>query len=335
MLYLIRILLLAASLAPLAAHRSIAQDFDLKTINIVVGASPGGGYDAYSRMLARYYGRYLPGQPTIIVQNMPGAGSMQAVRFLDANAPKDGSIVTAFNPGVILDTLLSPEKVKPKLSEVAWVGSITADLRVCYAWRASGVNSWDDLMKRTVFNIGTQQTGSSSYNNAATLQNLFGAKIKIISGYPGSTEERLAIERGELDGGCGAWSSNPPNWVAENKIAPLVKFAPGPVPNLPDNVPFAGDFLKTEDEKTILYLLTAADALGRPYIVSKAVPAFRLEALRKGFDATLLDPQFIAEADKMQLPLVGPVNGAEAAKLINKLYSAPPALVERVKQILR
>jgi tripartite-type tricarboxylate transporter receptor subunit TctC len=335
MTHLFRLLLVGAALAALAVPRASAQDFDLKTINIVVGASPGGGYDAYSRLLARYYNRYLPGQPTIIVQNMPGAGSLQAVRYLDANAPKDGSVITAFNPGVILDTLLSPEKVRPKLSDVAWIGSITADLRVCYAWRASGVNNWDDLMRRSVFNIGTQQTGSSSYNNAATLQNLFGAKIKIISGYPGSTEERLAIERGELDGGCGAWSSNPPNWIAENKIAPLVKFFPGPIPNLPDNVPFAGNFLKTDDEKTILNLITGADALGRPFIASKAVPVARLEILRKGFDATLRDAQFIAEADKMQLPLVGSVTGAEATRTIERIYSAPPALVERVRQILR
>jgi tripartite-type tricarboxylate transporter receptor subunit TctC len=331
---LVRCLLIAATFATATAQRASAQEFDLKTIILVVGASSGGGYDAYSRMLARYYGRYLPGQPTVIVQNMPGAGSMQAVRYLDATAPKDGSIITAFNPGVILDTLLSPDKVKPKLSEVAWVGSITADLRVCYAWRASGVTNWDDLMKRAVFNIGTQQTGSSSYNNAATLQNLFGAKIKIITGYPGSAEERLAIERGELDGGCGAWSSNPPSWLAENKIVPLVKFTSGPIPNLTDNVPFAGSFLKTEDDKTILDLLTGADVLGRPYVVSKAVPATRLEVLRKGFDATLLDPQFIAEADKMQLPLVGPVTGAEATRIIEKIYAAPPALVERVRQIL-
>lgn len=312
-----------------------AQEFDLKTINIVVGASPGGGYDAYSRLLGRHYSRHLPGQPTIVVQNMPGAGSLKAVQYLDTTAAKDGSVITAFNPGVILQTLLTPEKARPRLTEVAWIGSITADLRACYAWAATGVKTWDDLMKRETFNIGTQQTGSSSYNNAATLRNLFGAKIKIITGYPGSTEERLAIERGELDGGCGAWSSNPPNWIAEKKINPIVKFADGDVPDLPAGVPFAGDLLKSEDDKTILNVLTGADALGRPFIASKAIPPARLAALRKGFDATVRDPQFAAEAAKMKLPLVRPVSGAQAERMVERIYAAPPALVERVKEIVR
>jgi hypothetical protein len=319
----------------LTAGPAAAQTFEFKTINLVVGASSGGGYDAYTRLLARHYGRYLPGQPNMIVQNMPGSGSLKAVLYLDTTAPKDGSVITAFNPGVIVESLVTPEKINLKLSNVAWVGSITADLRVCYAWHRTGVNNWNDLIKRSVFIIGTQQTGSSSYNNAATLKNLFGAKIKIITGYPGSSEERLAIERGELDGGCGAWSSNPPSWLSENKIMPIVKFAPGPIPNLPGNVPFAGDFLKTEDDKTVLKLLTAADALGRPYVASKSVPADRLALLRKGFDAVMKDPQFLAEAQKADLPIVGTLDGVESEKIIGEIYGAPQRLIDRAKETVR
>ncbi|MFN4283793.1 MAG: Bug family tripartite tricarboxylate transporter substrate binding protein [Alphaproteobacteria bacterium] len=323
--------LLAAALAAPAA----AQSPEFKTITMVVGATPGGGYDAYTRLLARSFGKYLPGEPNVIVQNMPGSGSLKAVLHLDANAPKDGSVMTAFNPGVIVESLTAPDKINFKLSDVAWIGSITADLRACYAWHATGVKNWDDLMKRGNFNIGTQQTGSSSYNNAATLKNLFGAKIKIITGYPGSAEERLAIERGELDGGCGAWSSNPPAWLAENKINPIVKFAPGPVPNLPSSVPYAGDLLKNEDDKTVLKLLTSADAVGRPYVASKAVPADRLALLRKAFDSAVKDPQFVADAAKSDLPVVGTLDGASAAKIIDDIYGAPPRLIEKARETVR
>jgi tripartite-type tricarboxylate transporter receptor subunit TctC len=327
--------LLAAGALSLAAASANAQSPEFKTMTFVVGATPGGGYDAYTRLLARSFGKYLPGAPNVIVQNMPGSGSLKAVLYLDANAPKDGSVITAFNPGIIVESLTAPEKIKFKLSDVAWIGSITADLRACYAWHATGVKNWDDLMKRSNFNIGTQQTGSSSYNNAATLKNLYGAKIKIITGYPGSAEERLAIERGELDGGCGAWSSNPPNWLAENKINPIVKFAPGPIPNLPDSVPFAGDLLKSEDDKTVLKLLTSADALGRPYVASKSVPADRIALLRKAFDAAIKDSQFLAEAAKSDLPIVGSRDGATAEKIIGEIYGAPQRLIDKAKETVR
>jgi tripartite-type tricarboxylate transporter receptor subunit TctC len=326
-------LLVACLVCPAAtAH---AQSYEFKMINLVVGATSGGGYDAYTRLLARSYGKYLPGNPTVIVQNLPGIGSLKAVLYLDSTAPKDGSVITAFNPGVIVESLVTPEKINFKLSQVAWVGSITADLRVCYAWHSTGVKNWDDLMNRPNFNIGTQQTGSSSYNNAATLKNLYGAKIKIISGYPGSSEERLAIERGELDGGCGAWSSNPPSWLAENKINPIVKFAAGPIPNLPDHVPFAGDLLTSDDDRTVLKLLTAADVLGRPYIASKSVPADRLALLRKGFDAAIKDPQFIAGAAKADLPIVGSIDGITSERLIGEIYGAPQRLVEKAKETVQ
>ena len=327
--------LLATCVLSLAAASASAQTYEFKTINLVVGATPGGGYDAYTRLLARSYAKHLPGNPTIIVQNMPGSGSLKAVLYLDATAAKDGSVITAFNPGVIVESLVTPEKINFKLSDVAWIGSITADLRVCYAWHATGVKSWADLMKRDVFNIGTQQTGSSSYNNAATLKNLYGAKIKIITGYPGSAEERLAIERGELDGGCGAWSSNPPAWLAENKITPIVKFTPDAIPNLQAGVPYAGDLLKNDDDRTVLKLLTGADQLGRPYVASKSVPADRIASLRKGFDAAIKDPQFVAEAAKADLPIIGSLDGATSEKLIREIYNAPPRLIEKAKETVR
>ena len=305
-----------------------------KSMTIVVGFSPGGGYDAYARVLARHMSPHLPGQPNVIVQNMPGGSSLKAVQYLDINAPKDGSVMTAFNPGLITESLLSPEKIRMKFSDVAWVGSITPDLRACYAWHSTGIKSWPDLVKVGEFHMGAPAAGTSTYINAAILKNLFGVKIRQVTGYPGSAEERLAIERGELDGGCGAWSSNPPNWIIDNKINPIVKFSPGPVPNLPDSVPFVGDLAKTPADRDLLNLLTAADAVGRPYVVSKKVPTDRLPALRKAFGATTRDSGFLAEATKLELP-VDPMDGAEAERLMASFYDAPSSLVDRAREITK
>lgn len=329
--------LVAAALALIApaGAPAVAQSAEnFKSMTIVVGFSPGGGYDAYARVLARHFSPHLPGNPNIIVQNMPGGSSLKAVQYLDINAPKDGSVMTAFNPGLITESLLSPEKIRMKFSDVAWVGSITPDLRACYAWHATGIKTWPDLVKTNEFNMGAPAAGTSTYINAAILKNLFGIKIRQVTGYPGSAEERLAIERGELDGGCGAWSSNPPNWIIDNKINPIVKFSPGPVPNLPDSVPFVGDLAKNAEDKDLLNLLTAADAVGRPYVVSKKVPAARLAALRKAFDATTRDAGFVAEAKKLELP-VDPMDGAQAERLMTTFYEAPPALVARAKEMTK
>jgi tripartite-type tricarboxylate transporter receptor subunit TctC len=323
----------AALLATAAGAAQAATEF--KTMTIVVGFSPGGGYDAYARVLSRHFGRHLPGTPNVVVQNMPGSSSLKAVHFLDANAQKDGTIVTAFNPGLITESLLAPEKIRFKFTDVAWVGSITRDLRACYAWGATGIKTWDDLIKAKEFNIGAPAAGTSTYMNAAVLKNLFGVKFRQVTGYPGSAEERLAIERRELDGGCGAWSSNPPDWIEQKKINPLVSFSPVPIPNMYGNPPFVGDLAKSQDDKDLLNVLIAADAVGRPYVASKQVPAERLAALRKAFDDTMKDSEFLAEAAKMNLPVDGPLPGAEAAKILDSIYAAPPALVARAKTVAK
>jgi hypothetical protein len=307
---------------------------EFKTISIVVGSSAGGGYDTYARILARHIGRHLPGQPNVIVQNMPGASSLKAVQYLDSGAPKDGSVVTAFNPGVINESLLNAEKVRFKFSDVAFLGSITRDLRACYAWAATGIKTFDELKRARQFNMGAPAPGTSSYINEAILKNMFGIAIRQVTGYAGSAQQRMAIERGELDGDCGAWSSVPMDWIANNKVNPLITFTPLPIPNLRPGVPFVGDLAPDAEARSILDILMAADALGRPFIVSKQVPADRLAALRAGFDATLKDAQFLAETARLDLPVVGPIAGPEAERIVASIYSASPALVARTKAIV-
>jgi len=328
-------MLVAAMLSASAAGAQAQSSAELKSLTFVVGSSAGGGYDTYARVLARHIGRHLPpSPPSILVQNMPGASSLKAVQYLDAAAPKDGSVVSAFNPGLITESLLNAEKIRFRFSDVAWIGSITRDLRVCYAWAATGIRSFDDLKRYGRFNMGAPAPGTSSFINAAMLKNLFGVAVRQVTGYPGSAEQRLAIERGELDGDCGAWSSVPPDWISGGKVVPLVKFAPLPIPGLPADVPFIGDLTPSRETKELLAILTAPDALGRPYIASKQVPPERLAALRKAFDDTMRDAQFLAETEKLDLPVTGPIPGREAERIVEAIYAAPAPLVARAQDIV-
>src|SRR3977135_2802887 len=163
------------------------------TLKIVVGSSAGGGYDTYARILARHIGRHIPGQPAVIVQNMPGAAGLKAVQYLDTGAPQDGTVITAFNPGSITESLVDAERIRFKFTGIAWIGSITRDLRVCYAWAATGIKTWDDLKKYKQFNMGAPAQGTSSFVNSAVLKNMFGIAVHHVMGYAGSAEQRLAI----------------------------------------------------------------------------------------------------------------------------------------------
>jgi tripartite-type tricarboxylate transporter receptor subunit TctC len=279
-------------------------------------------------------GRHLPGTPGIIVQNMPGAASLKAIQYLDNGAPTDGSVITAFNPGTITEFLVNPDKQRFRFTEVAWIGSITRDLRACYAWAATGIRTFDDLKTYKQFNMGAPTRGTSSYINSAVLKNMFGIAVRHVMGYAGSAEQRLAIERRELDGDCGAWSSVPPDWIAARKVNPLISFSPEPIPGLPAHVPFAGELATTPEARDVLGILMTTDVLGRPFIASRQVPAARLAALRKAFDATMKDAQFLAEAEKLDLPVAGPVSGLEAEKIIASFYAASPALIARTQAIV-
>ncbi len=318
--------------APTVALAETAGDF--KSLNIIVGFSPGGGYDSYARALSRHMGRYLPGHPHVVVQNMPGGSSLKAVLHLDApSAPKDGSMMTAFNPGLIIDSLLAA-KADVTFDQFAWVGSISQDFRVCYSWAETGIESLADLQKFPQFNIGAPGSGSSNYINAAVLKNILGVKVHHVMGYPGSADERLAIERRELDGGCGSWSSNPPEWIEKKKINPLITFSAEPVPNLDRPVPYAVDLAKNEMDKQVVRLLSSADPLGRPYVVSKHVPAQRLALLRKAFDEAVADPQFIADATMMTLP-ISPISGKASEQRITAIYATSEEIRNRARETVR
>jgi tripartite-type tricarboxylate transporter receptor subunit TctC len=320
---------LALVCAP-AAAQTPPNFYAGKTITIVVGFSAGGGYDQYARLLARHLGHHIPGRPEVIVQNLPGAGSLNAVRQLEATQLKDGTVITTFNPALINDSLMSPEKVKFNFAEAAWIGSMSPDVRVCYMWHTTGVKTWAEMLARREVVLGSTARGTGAYVNGAILQNLFGVRVKNVLGFPGGAEQRIALERGELDADCGSWSSVPPEWINEKKIHPIVTFSPGEVADLPKSVPFIGSFATTQEQKDILEVLTATGDLGRPFIMSKAVPADRIAMVRAAFVATMKDPQFLAEAQRQQLP-IHPTQGEKAGEIIERIYRAPPAIVAKAK----
>jgi tripartite-type tricarboxylate transporter receptor subunit TctC len=328
--------LAALLLAPADAARAadnVASFYKGKTVTIAVGFSAGGGFDIYSRMLARYIGKHIPGAPTVIVSNMPGAASLKAVQSLKA-MPKDGTQIVAFNAGLVSQSLLDPKKVAFRFTDVAFLGSITADIPVCYAWGTTGVKTWDDLMKAKKFNIGATAPGTSSYIDGAVIKNLFHGPLKQITGYPGSDEQKLAMERGELDGSCGSWDSIPDDWISGHKFYPLVRYsksAPDYVKPLP---PFIGDLANAEQKKALTPILAINDWY-RPYIVAKEVPAERIKALRAAFDATMKDSAFLAEAKKGGRNIDSPMTGEEVERSVAEMYATPPDIVEKAAAAIK
>ena len=321
---------LALELQPASA----ADDFFRgRTITIVVGYSVGGGYDQYARALSRHFGGHIPGNPGVLVQNMPGAASLTAVRYLDASAPKDGTVIAMFDPGLITESFAQPDLFKIRFSDYQWIGTMLRDVRICYAWGATGIRTWDDMMKRKEFLIGTTAKGSNAYVNGAILRKVFHAPVRQIAGYPGSNEQRLAIERGELEGNCGSWSAMPQDWVTHDKFNTLARFSPTHPPDMPASVPFIEDLASTAEQRNLLTVLDASAELGRPFIVAKAVPAERVSVLRNAFRATLEDSGFRKEAEAQSLPL-DPVAGEEAAAVIERIYAAPPELARKVKEVI-
>ena len=309
-----------------------AKPLEFKTLKIVVGSSTGGGYDTYARVLARHMGRHLPGPPGIIVQNMPGAASLKAIQYLDNGAPTDGSVITAFNPAPHGVSRQSRQD-RFRFTDVAWIGSITRDLRACYAWAATGIKSFDDLKTYKQFNMGAPTPGTSSYINGGAQEHVRdrGSPRDGICGKrraaTGDRTRRTRRRLRRLEQRSAGMDRQRPDQSAHQLLAGADTGAQA------GHVPFAGDLATTQEAKDVLDILMTTDVLGRPFVASRQVPADRLAALRKAFDRTMKDAQFLAEAEKLDLPVAGPISGLEAEKIIASLYAASPALIARTQAI--
>jgi tripartite-type tricarboxylate transporter receptor subunit TctC len=318
----------AATLAPAAA-----QDFYKgKTVTIVVGFTAGGGFDLNARLLARHLGRHLAGNPDVIVQNMPGAASLKSVLYLDTTAPRDGTVFSIFNFGQIGDSRMMPEKVKVDFRKFSWIGSISHDTTICYTWHALGLKTLAELQRHGTIHMGVTGVGTSSDINQRILKEIFKVQVAQVGGYQGSAEERLAIERRELDGDCGAWASVPQEWVDGAKINPILRSAAIAPPDLPPDVPYAVDIAPSARDRDIIRLLTASGRVGRPFIASSLVPPERIELLRTAFDQTVKDPDFIADAAKIRMP-VAPLSGRQALSTVADIYATAEDIVQAARKI--
>ena len=302
-----------------------------RNVNVVIGYSVGGGYDLYARLLSRYLGKHLPGTPTVIPQSMPGAGSLKSIMYLSGVAPKDGTTFGTFGRSMVLEPLFSGAKFDPR--KLNWIGSITQDTTLCVTSVSSGIATWNDLMTKGA-RMGGQAAGSDPDEGANILRHLFGSNLKLVTGYPGNNEMALALERGELDGFCGlSWSSllgRHPDWLRDHKINLIVQASATGAAN---NIPAPQIFSKTDDPKKLaaLKLIFSTQALARPYAAPPGVAPERLAALRRAFLATAADPDFLAEAKKLELD-VDPVSGPDLEKAIAEMYAQPPEVISLAKE---
>ncbi|HXQ53045.1 MAG TPA: hypothetical protein VN802_18280 [Stellaceae bacterium] len=319
-----------AAMAP--ALPAAAQDFYKgKTITITVGFSPGGGFDLNARLLARYIGRHIPGEPFVVVINQPGAGSQTAVVRLDTNTPTDGTVINSFNFGLINDSVLQPDKTRLDFRNYAWIGSISEDVTACYIFRADGAKTIDEMKRHGHYHFGLTGVGTSEDLNTKILRRVFGVEIAQVSGYTSSADIRIAIERGELDGDCGAWSSIPEDWTKAPTFHPVSRSGSAPE-GMPSDVPYVVDAAPAAARDAVRFLL-ADSSVGRPFVVSHAVPAERVRILREAFAATMMDPDFIAEARRLRQPL-SPKTGEEAAKAVEGIYGAGRETIDAAKKIV-
>lgn len=319
-----------------AQAQSVEPFYKGKSITFVVGYGAGSGYDLYARLLARYYGNFIPGHPNIIVQNVPGAGSLQAANQLYETAPRDGTVIGMTGRGTPMTPLLGGKGARFKDDKsFSWIGSMNNEVSVCVAWHTSGITSIQDAMAREMTTSATALGADDTTVFPAVLNEMIGTKFRWITGYPGGAAMNLAMERGEVQGRCGwSWSSiksTQANWLKEGKIRTLLQLSLTPHPELP-KVPAIMDFAKSEEQRKVLELIFARQIMGRPVLAPPGLPPERLQILRDAFDATMKDKAFLAEAEKADWEIT-PVSGADIERLMARIYATPPAIVELAQKV--
>ena len=329
---------LAGGAAQAQAPDSVAGFYRGRNVTLLIGSSPGGGYDLYGRLIARFIGRHIPSNPQVIVQNMPGAASNVAAAYVYNVAPKDGTVMGAIFMGAVVDPLFGEAKRStPDTAKFNYIGNANSDAYVCLIRTDAGVNSLSDVFDKEIV-MGASAEGASTRDFPSLLKNLLGVKFKIVAGYPGTREINLAIEKGEVQGGCGeTWSSvaaTYPAWFRDKLVKPLVQESNVGYPELDRmGVPLSKEFAKTAEQKQILDLVYSQTTFGRPYVVAPGVPQERVDALRKAFMATMADPDLVAEAKRINLD-IAPIPGEELQVLIAKLYATPQDVVDKAKAAL-
>ena len=315
----------------LPANAQDAADFYRgKTINLVAGFNPGGGADTYARLIARHLGRHIPGGPTVIVRNMQGAGSVVAANHVYNVSPKDGSELGLFAGNITIDPLMGSTQQKYDARKFNWIGAPSSDSNVCLASPAAPFKSLDDVLSREMI---TGTSGTSTYDFPVVLNNVLGAKFKLVKGYAGSAALRLAMERGEIEGFCGvSYSSLRAAGLADGKATIIVQIGLAKSPHMP-GVPFVFDYAKSEQDRQIFRLVFGWLDLERPIAAPPGVPAERVQALRDGFDAAMKDPALLADAEKVNVD-IAPMTGRAIARFVDEAYQTPPEVAAKAAQML-
>jgi tripartite-type tricarboxylate transporter receptor subunit TctC len=315
---------------------AVADFYAGRTVTLYVGYTAGGGYDLYARALSQFYGKHIPGAPQIIVKNMPGASSLKLANWMYAVAPKDGTAIATIARGAPVHDLLGGSGVRFDANKFNWIGSMNNEVSVCVTSFRSPVKTLADMQKTEVV-VGGQGKSSDSEVFAMFVKNLFGAKIRLISGYPGTKQSILAMERGEVDGNCGwSWTSAKslkPDWIRDGKLNIIMQQALVKHPDLP-NVPLITDLARNEAERDQMDLIFSRQTMGRPFVTAPDVPGERVAALRKAFLATIDDAAFKAFAARSKLE-VNAVPGEDVQKLVAKVRKTSPAVIEAARANIR
>ncbi|MDH3239740.1 MAG: tripartite tricarboxylate transporter substrate-binding protein [Alphaproteobacteria bacterium] len=317
------------------AQNAVEEFYKGRNLDLVVGYNPGGGYDAYTRLLGRHMSRHIPGNPKLIVKNMGGAASLKAANFFYNVAKRDGTVFGLFAGGIAVDALIGGKKTNFDPREFNWLGSITESSSACWAWHTSGFKSIKDVMTKEMI-VGATSGGSSTGAWPKAMNSFLGTKFKIVTGYKGSKGVILAIERGEVQGICGYFISSirnvRPDWLKDKKVTMLVQEARVRHPDYPD-VPTVFEYAKNEESKKAFNLIFGWQVLGRPYLLPPKVPADRVAAMRKAFWDTMQDKAFLDDAKKRRLK-IEPRTWKQVQAYLDDAWKTPKPVIQSVFKAL-
>ena len=302
------------------------------TINLVIGYPPGASYDIYARTFARHLGKHLPGNPTVVVQNLAGAGSLRAANYLYNTAPKDGATIGIFSRGLAMQPLLDDQGIQYDARKFNWIGSLTSEVSILMSWHSTPFKKIDDIRAREMV-VAATGSGSDSIIFPYILNGVLGTKLKVITGYPGNADMLLAMERGEVDGNAGtSWSgltAFKSEWIREKKINVLLQLASRRHPDL-GNIPLVMDLAKTASDKGVLEFIFSRQQMAYPLVAPPGVPVERVQLLRQAFEAVMKDSEYRTDAQKQGLE-IDSATGVEIEALLRKIYASPPEVIARVR----
>ena len=326
---------LAASGVGAQAQQSVESFYKGKNIELLIGYSAGGGYDTFARLVGRFIGKHIPGNPNVVPRNMPGGGGRVVSGYMSRVAPKDGTVLATADQSLTLQQALGDKTIQFDNNKFSWIGNPADDNNTLVTLASTGVDSVEDATQKEVA-LAATGANTTSEQYPKVMNAMVGTKFKIVNGYPGGNDATLAMERGEVGGrGSNSWATwkfTRPDWIKDKKINILVQIGLKKAADLPDT-PLLVDLAKNDQDRAALRLLSAPVSIGRPLFTTPGVPAERVKALRDAFDATMKDPEFLAAAAQERLE-INPVGGEELQKIVSDIVSAPKEVVQRLVSIV-